>query len=119
MEEYRLRVFENRVLKKIFGLRGMRCQGSGEDYINRELYDMYCSPNNIWVIKSRRMRWVGHVASMGQRRGAWRVLVGDLREGEHLEDLHLDGRIILKLVFKQEVGWEGMDLIDLVKDRNR
>jgi len=43
---------------------------------NEELNDLYCSPNIVWVIKSRRMRWVGHVARMGERRGVYRVLVG-------------------------------------------
>jgi hypothetical protein len=50
-------------------------------------YDLYCWPNAIRVTKSRRMRWAGHVARIGERRGSYRVSVGDLRERDHLEDL--------------------------------
>jgi len=58
-------------------LRGTRWQRSGENYVhNEELNDLYSSPNIVTVIKSRRMRWAGHVARMGERRGAYRVLVG-------------------------------------------
>jgi len=64
----------------------------------RELNGLYCSPNIIRMIKSRRMRWVGHVARMGDRSDAYRVLVADLRDRDHLEDLGLDGRIILKWI---------------------
>jgi hypothetical protein len=66
----------------------------------RELNDFYCSPNIIRMVKSRRMRWVGHVAQMGDRSGAYRVLVGDLRDRDHLEDLGIDGRIISKWMLK-------------------
>jgi hypothetical protein len=62
------------------------------------------------MIKSRIMRWAGHVARMGEGRGAYRVLVGDLREGNHLEDPGVDGRIILKWIFKKWDGgtWTGL-----------
>jgi hypothetical protein len=53
---------------------------------NKKLNDLHCSPNIVRVIKSRRMRLAGHVASMGERRGAYRVLGGNLRERNHLED---------------------------------
>jgi hypothetical protein len=73
-EEHRLRVFENRVLRKIFGPKREEDR-SWRTLHNDELHDLYYSPNNVRVIKSRRMRWAGHVACMGEGRGAYRVLV--------------------------------------------
>ena len=72
-EEHRLREFENMVLRRIFGPK--RDEVAWE-WRKLELNDLYCSPNIIRVIKSRRMRWAGHVAHMGERTGAYRVLVG-------------------------------------------
>jgi len=69
-EEYRLRVFENRVLKKIFGPKRDKVTGEWRILHNEELNDLYCSPNIVWVIKPRRMSWAGHVAHIGDRRGA-------------------------------------------------
>jgi len=74
-EELRLRAFENRVLRRIFGPKRDEVTGDWIKLRNEELNDLYCSPN-IWVIKSRRMRWAGHVGRMGDRRGLYRVLVG-------------------------------------------
>jgi hypothetical protein len=68
-EKCRLRVFENRVLRRILVNGEWR-------KLNEELYDLYSSPNIIWVIKSRRMRWVEHVTHMGERRDVYRVLMG-------------------------------------------
>jgi hypothetical protein len=70
-----LRVFENRVLRRIFGPKMEEVTEEWRRLHNKELYALYSSPNIIWVIKSRRLRWVGHVARMGERRGAYRVLV--------------------------------------------
>jgi hypothetical protein len=74
-EEHRLRVFENRVLRKIFGPKREE-DGSWRRLHNDELHSLYSSPNIVRVIKSRRMRWVGHVARVGEGRGVYRVLVG-------------------------------------------
>jgi hypothetical protein len=74
--ERRLRVFENRVLRRIFGPRRDEVTGEWRRLHNEELIDLYSSPNIVRVIKSRRMRWAGHVARIGERRGAYRVLVG-------------------------------------------
>jgi hypothetical protein len=74
-EENGLRVFENRVLRKIFGPK-MEEDGSWRKLRNDENHSLYCSPNIVKVIKSRRMRWAGHVARMGEGRGVYRVLVG-------------------------------------------
>jgi hypothetical protein len=74
-EEHRLRVFEKRVLRKIFGPK-MEEDGSWRKLHNDELHDLYSSPNIVRVIKSRRMRWAGHVARMREGRGIYRVLAG-------------------------------------------
>ena len=68
-EERRLRVFENMVLTRIFGPRRDEVTGEWRRLHNEELNDLYCSPNIVRVIKSRRMRWTGHVARMGEERG--------------------------------------------------
>ena len=75
-EEYRLRAYENRVLRGIFGPRRDEVTGEWRKLHNKQLNDLYCSPNIVRVIKSRTMRWAGHVARMGERRGVYRVLVG-------------------------------------------
>jgi hypothetical protein len=75
-EEHRLRVFENRVLRRIFWSKKDGIRGEWRKLYNEELNDLYCSPNIFRVIKSIRMRWAGHVARMGERRDVYRVLVG-------------------------------------------
>jgi hypothetical protein len=74
-EEHRLRVFENRVMRRIFGPKREE-DGSWRKLYNDELHNLYSSPNIFRVIKSRRMRWAAHVARMGKGRGVYRVLVG-------------------------------------------
>jgi hypothetical protein len=73
-EEHRLRVFENRVLRRIFGPKRDEVTGEWRKLHNEELRDLYSSPNIVRIIKSR-MRWVGHVARMGEKRNAYRLLV--------------------------------------------
>jgi hypothetical protein len=75
-EEQRLRVFENRVLRSIFGPKMDETTGEWRRLHNEELNDLYSSPNVIRAIKLRRMRLAGHVARMGEERGAYRILVG-------------------------------------------
>jgi len=77
IQEHRLRVFENRVLRRIFGPKKDEVTGEWKKLHNEELNDLYCSPNIVRVIKSKRMRWAGHVARMGERRGVYRVLMGE------------------------------------------
>ena len=74
-EERRLRVYKTRVLR-IFGPRTDKVMGEWRKLQNEDLNDLYSSPNIIRVIKSRRLKWAGHVACMGERRGTYRVLVG-------------------------------------------
>jgi hypothetical protein len=88
----------------------------GEISVLKELNDLYSLPNIIRVSKPRRMRWAGHVARMGEKRGAYRILVGR-PEGRPEGDPGVDGRITLKWIFKRWDG--GMNLIELAQDRNR
>ena len=74
-QEHRLRVLKNIVLRKIFGSKRDEVLGEWRRLNNKELYDLYSSPNITWVMKARRMRRMGHVTYMGDR-GAYRVLVG-------------------------------------------
>ena len=78
-----------------------------------ELCAQYSSPNIIQVIKSRTMKWAGYAARIGERRHAYRVLVGQPEGKNHVRDPGVDGRIIIKWIF-QGVGWVG---IDLAQDR--
>ena len=75
-EERRLRVFKNRVLRRIFGPKRDEVTGEWRKLYNEELNDLYSSPNIVRVIKSRIMRWAGHVTRMGERSGVCRVLMG-------------------------------------------
>jgi hypothetical protein len=81
-EEGRLRVFENRVLRRIFGPKRNEVTGEWRELRNKELDDLYCSPNIVMVIKSRRMGWAGHVARMGEAY-TW-FWWGNLRVRDHL-----------------------------------
>ena len=84
-EEHRLRVFENRVLRRIFGPNRNEVTREWRKLHNEELNDLYSSPNIVRVIKSRRMRWAGHVARMGDRKDVYRVLVGKPEGKRQLE----------------------------------
>jgi hypothetical protein len=75
-EENRLRVFDNRVLRRIFGPKRDEVTGEWRKLHNEELHILYCSPNIIRQIKSRRMSWVGCVAHMGEERNFYRVSMG-------------------------------------------
>ena len=109
-EERKLRVFENMVLRKIFGPRRDKVTGEWRRLHNEELNDLYCSPNIVRVIKLRRMRWAGHVARMGEERGCTGFWWGNRREGDHWGDLGIDGRIILGWISRRwDVGiWTGL-----------
>jgi len=108
-EERKLRVFENMVLRRIFGPRREEVTGKWRRLHNEELNDLYCSPNIVRVIKWSRMRWAGHVARMGEERkciGSW---WGNRREGDHWGDLGLDGWVILGWISRRGMWVYGMD----------
>jgi hypothetical protein len=75
-EEYKVTVFENRVLRRILGPKRDGVTGGWRKLYNEELHNLYSSPSIIGIIKSRRMRWAGHVARMGEKRNVYRLLVG-------------------------------------------
>ena len=99
-EERRLRVFENRVLRRVFGPKRDEVTGEWRKLHNEERNDLYCSPNIVRLIKSRRMRWVGHVARMGRGEVCTGFWWGNLRERDHLEDPGIDTKIVLKWIFR-------------------
>jgi len=116
-EERKLRVFENMVLRKMFGPRRDEVIEEWRKLHNEELNDLYSSPNIVWVIKMRRMRWAGHVAHMGKEMGMYRVLVGK-PEGKRplgrprrrwVDNIRMD---------LQEVGCRYMGWIGLAQDRD-
>ena len=114
-EERRLRVFENRVLRRLFGPTRGEVPREWRKLHNEELNDLYSLSNIIRVTKSRPMRLAGHVTRMGVRTCACRVLVENLRERSNLEGPDIGGRIILRWSFKKWDG--GMDWIDMAQVR--
>jgi hypothetical protein len=117
-EECRLRVFENKVLRRIFGPKRDEVTGEWRRLHKKELYALYSSPNIIRVMKLRRLRWAGHVARMGERRGAYRALVGNPEGRRPLGRPRRRWEDNIKMDL-QEVGWGGADWIDLAQDRDR
>ena len=109
--ECRLRVFENRALR-IFEPKRDEVTGEWRELHTEELNDLYFSPNIVRVIKSRRMRWAGHVARMGETRGVYRVLVGKPEGKRPLGRPRHRWEVSIKMDL-QKVGYEGMDWIDL------
>ena len=117
-EERKLRVFENMVLRRIFGPRWDEVTGEWRRLHNEELNDLYCSPNIVRVIKSRRMRWAGHVVHMGGERVVDRVLVGKPEGKRPLERPRRRWEDNIRMDL-QEVGCGFMDWIGRAQDRDR
>jgi hypothetical protein len=91
-------VFENRVLRRIFGPKRDEVTGGWRKLNNEELHGLYSSPSIVRVIKARKVRWAGHVARMGEVRGAYNILVGKPEGRDHWEDLGVDGKITLNWI---------------------
>jgi hypothetical protein len=103
-EKHRLRVFENRLLRRILGPKRDEVTGEWRKLHNEELHDLY-SPTVVRVIKSRRMRWAGRVAWMGRKEACTGFWWANLRERDHWGDPGLDGRLILGwIIRKWDVG---------------
>jgi hypothetical protein len=103
-------VFENRVLRRMFGPKRDEVTGEWRKLHNEELHDLYSSPSIITIIKSRRMRWAGHVARMGRRGTLIDYWWESQRERDHSEDPDVDGWIILGLILERWNGvmWTGL-----------
>jgi hypothetical protein len=114
-EEHRLRVFENTVLRKIFGPKREE-DGSWRKFNNDELHSLYSSPNIVRVIKSRWMRWTGHVAHMGEGRGVYRVLVGRPKGKRPLGRPRRRWEDNIKMDLRER-GIDGANWIHLAQDR--
>jgi hypothetical protein len=114
-EENRLRVFENRVLRRIFGPKREE-DGSWRKLHNGELHSLYSSPNIVKVIKSRRMRWAGHVARMGEVKSVYGVLVRR-PEGKRPLGRPRRRREDNINIDRREIGIDGANWIRLVQDR--
>jgi hypothetical protein len=100
-DERRLRVFENRVLRKIFVSKRDEVTGYWRKLHNEELSDLYSSSIIVRIIKLRIIRWAGHLERMGGREVYIGFLWGNLRERDHMEDPGVDGRIILRWIFRK------------------
>jgi hypothetical protein len=117
-EERRLRVFENRVLRRVFGPKRDEVTGECRKLHNKELNDLYSSPNIVWVVKLRRMRWAGHVARIGEDKGVHRVLVGKPEGKRPLGRPRRRWEDNIKMDL-QEVGGGHGDWMEFAQDRDR
>jgi hypothetical protein len=116
-EEHRLKGFENRVLRRIFGPRREK-DGSWRNLHNDELHKLFSPLNIVRVIKSRRMWWAGHVARMGEGQVFTGIWMGGPKVRDHWEELGVCRRIILKLDLR-EIGIDRANWIRQAQDRVR
>jgi hypothetical protein len=117
-EKRRLRVYENRVLRRVFGPKRGEVIGEWRKLHIEELNDLYSLPNIVWVVKSRRMRWTGHVARMGEERGVHRVFVGKPEGKRPLGRPRRVWEDNIKMNL-QEVGGGRGDWMELVQDGDK
>jgi hypothetical protein len=118
-EEHRLRVLGNRVLRRILGPKRDEVMGEWRKLFGGELHNLYSSPDIIRQIKSRRMRWAGHVASMGEGRKVYRVLVGKPKEKRPLGRPRRRWEDGIKMDLTETGGGGGVEWIHLAQDRDR
>jgi hypothetical protein len=111
-------VFEKRVLRRIFGPKRDEVTGEWRKLHNEELHILYSSPNIIRQIKSRRMRWAGHVALMGEERNVYKVLMGKPEGKRPLERPRRRWEDGIRLDLR-EIGWDSVEWIQLVQDTNQ
>jgi hypothetical protein len=116
-EEHRQRVFEDKVLR-IFGPKSDEVTRGWKKLHNEKLCDSYSSPSIISIIKSRRMRWVGNVAQMGEKRNAYRLLVGKPQGKRPLGRPRRRWVDNIKMDLL-EIGWGSVDWIYLAQDRDK
>jgi hypothetical protein len=117
-EEHRLRMFENRVLRRIFGPKRDEVTGEWRKLHNEELHDLYSSPSMIRLIKSRTMTWAGHIAQMGKKRHAYGFLVGKPEGKRPLGRPRCRWMDNIKKDLG-EVGLGNVDWIGLAQDRDK
>jgi len=117
-EERTLSICENRMLRRIFGSRSDEVTGEWRKLHNEEFNDLYCSPNIVRVIKSRRMKWAGHVACLEERGGVYRLLVGKPEGKKPLGRPRRRWEDNIKMNL-QKVGCKDMDWIELAQDMER
>jgi hypothetical protein len=117
-EEHRLRMFQNAMLRRIFGLKRDKVIGGWRKLHSEVLRNVYSSPGIIRMTKSRRRRWEGHVAHMGEKRNAYKILVGKSEGKRPLGRPRLRWEDNIKLDLR-EIGWSGVDWIDLAQVRDQ
>ena len=107
-------MFKNRVLRRIFGPKKDGVMGEWRRLHNEELNYLYSSPDIIWVIKSRRMIWMGHVACRGGEERCILGVGGNVKGKDYLEDPGIDGRLTLEWILRKWYGWSWTGLIWLI-----
>jgi hypothetical protein len=116
VSEHKLRLFENSVLRRIFGPKREEVAGGSRRLHSDELHNLYASSNIVRVCKSRRVKWVGHLSRKGENKNTYKSLVG---RSEGMTPLERSGTRRENDFRKdvKEMGWEGVDWINLVQDR--
>jgi hypothetical protein len=117
-EEHRLRVFDNMVLRRIFGPKRDEVAGEWKKLHKEELHNLYSPPNIIRQMKSRKMRWVEHVTRMGQERKVYKVLVRKPEGKRPLIRPSLKWKCGIRMDLR-EIGWGSVEKVQLVQDMGR